>query len=390
MPTTTERILQRALDEPGLVPAVQALAPEQLDALVRAVGLEDAGQLLAMATPEQFEHLIDTSLWRPDGDDEAFDHARFPIWLEVMLEGGEALACARLRALPEETVALAFAGQLLVLDRDTLGIDMAGASAREAELVEKALDACHYLELENYTLVARRSLGWDAVTETLLALDQVDHELTERVLADCCRASTELVEEDGLHNALSAMDALADDALGEREDRRAARGYVSRADAIAFTRLVERESPGELLSGPPPPRDAITRAYLQRLPATETSRAAPSRTRALPRALAEVIETAVTPPADVGRSLRGALARLPDARRAAREAELLLLANVLLASDRGYTHVRAIEEVLRLCARGLEHLRARAPDASLEDVGCDQLYRVGHALTRAAKQLRGG
>ncbi len=398
MASTTESILMRVLNEPALVAAVQALAPAQLDALVANVGLEDAGELLAMATEEQLIYLVDDSLWRPDGDRERFDHARFPCWLEVMLEGGDALVAARLRALPEDTVTLAFSGQLLVLDRNTLGVDMAGASWREAEETERALDACQYLELGNYALISRRARGWDAVIAALLALDQLDHALLERVLDGCCRAASGILDEHGgLYSALSHAESLAEDADASREDRRAARGFVARADALAFVRLLD-ESPADTRPGAaPPPRDAITRAYLHRLTPTadrvERGPAPRSPARALLRELVPETAPAATPALTTAaaRRLRDAMARLPAALRSAREAELLYLANLLVAAGRA-APVDAAQRVIELCARGREHVRehaAREHAAPLRTWSCVQLFRLGHALARDARDDRG-
>src|SRR6476659_6368681 len=101
-------LLTRLLDEPGLVRAVQALPPRALLQLIDQVGLEDAGELVALATTDQLERIFDEDLWRSSapGADERFDPARFALWLEVMLEAGEAFAADTLAGLDEELVAL--------------------------------------------------------------------------------------------------------------------------------------------------------------------------------------------------------------------------------------------------------------------------------------------
>ena len=412
--STTSRLLMRLLSEPDFVPAVRALTPDTLGALVSAVGVEDSAELLAVATAEQFVHLVDTSLWKRAGAEgrlesfEHFDHRRFVTWLEVMFEGGEDLVIERLAALPEETVVLAFSGQLIVLDVETLGIGMAGASRHEAELVEKALDACLYLTLADYTLVARNSLGWDAVIAALTAIDQADHEWASRILADCCRASTELVDDcGGLYEVLSADQMLAEDALGERDDRRARRGYVSVADATAFLRLARagreggdreggnrergnreggnREGGTERLcdGGELPPRDAITRAYFRNLevsplaaaaepstlmPLLEEYGIAPSAVRALPAASSTL--------------LSGALASLDEERRATRRAELAYLANVLVTAGEGLGPVEAAQQALEICTAGLRSMTQGGVSAAavVRETGCDQLFRLGSSL----------
>src|SRR5215813_12198339 len=57
-------------------------------------GLEDCGELVALATPEQLTRVFDLDLWRAEkpGRDEQFDADRFGVWLEVLMESGASLA----------------------------------------------------------------------------------------------------------------------------------------------------------------------------------------------------------------------------------------------------------------------------------------------------------
>jgi hypothetical protein len=79
--------VSRILDEPALVGAVQALPPAALMRLIDHVGLEDASELVALATVDQLCRIFDEDLWRGarPGEDERFDPERFTLWLEVML-----------------------------------------------------------------------------------------------------------------------------------------------------------------------------------------------------------------------------------------------------------------------------------------------------------------
>lgn len=369
MPGTTTRVLVRLLDEPQLVEAVQGLAPVELSALVDAVGLEDAGELLALATDRQIVDLLDASLWDGPGVEEGFAHDRFVTWLEVLAEGGDATVASRLAALPEESLALAFFGQLFVLDVETLGIGMAGASSHEAELAEKALDACQYLELLDYTLVARRSTGWDTVIAALLALDQRDHARVERILEACCRATTQAVDDGGgLYEVLTAEEMLLEDARADRNDRRAAQGFVSRADAEAFVR---GEGDGER-------RDPVMAAYLRTLETPETP-SGPSAWGQRLRTMGVLPPSAPALGAAGHSALRQALASLPPPLAATRQAELAFIANALVASGRGYDPLAAAAEALHRCSVGLHRMLGADgdPQRLLRDVGCDRLFRAG-------------
>src|SRR5262245_2804754 len=104
---------------------------------------------------------------------------------------------------------------------------------------------------------------------------------------------------------------MLEDARAEREERRAARGFVSPADARAFLGLARRV-PIE------PERDPITRAYFRELrPVAETvgvagsaaPRSAPVR-RLLAEAGVETEREDATPPADS--LFRRAVAELAD------------------------------------------------------------------------------
>ncbi len=371
-----DRLVARVLTEPALVEAVQSLAPPQLRALVRRVGIADAGELLAIATPRQFVDLVDDELWRQHGAHEVFDHRQFPIWLEVMGEHGDALVVQRLRDLPEETLILALFGQLFVLDADVLGMSAAAQSAEEAADAERILDEVLYLELDRYTLVSRRGVGWDAVIAAVLALDAADHALVERVLEACCAASMAYIEDNGgLYDVLVGEDALTEDAHGERHQRRSAAGYVDPADAIAFLRLIERHDPVAL----PKERDPVSHAYFREL-VPEPALPTPIDPTPLAELLAElgIGPTAALPPADSS-GLRAAIGRLSPEVAAQRHRELAYLANVLVASGRNYTPSSAVAAVVEACGGALAKLTEDGTDpvTVLTETSCDRLFRYG-------------
>ena len=83
-------LLARILDTPHLERVVPRLQPELLHRVIQRCGLEDCGELVALATPEQITRIFDLDLWRPAhaGMDEQFDAARFGVWLEVLVEFG--------------------------------------------------------------------------------------------------------------------------------------------------------------------------------------------------------------------------------------------------------------------------------------------------------------
>ena len=61
------KLLMRILERPGLVAAVRELPGAVLGKLIDRIGLEDAGELVALASTAQLERIFDDDLWRADG-----------------------------------------------------------------------------------------------------------------------------------------------------------------------------------------------------------------------------------------------------------------------------------------------------------------------------------
>jgi len=361
-------LLGQLLDDPELAPALRALPAPALRQVLLRVGLEDAGELVALSTLEQLRDVFDEDLWRSagPGEDEAFDAARFAIWLEVLLEGGEAFVADRLAELAEDFLVFAVSRLVRVLD---LAILTSWATVPgEATLLDEIVDMQPCQELDEYLMVARSESGWDAVLTTLLALDERHPELLRAVLSRCAAATHDELRSAGeLHAALRGEELLLEDARAEREERRAERGYVSPADARAFLALARtaQESPED---------DPITRAHFRELkpvasPSATTSQA-PARpeTPRLRELLAEAgapTDSAEIAPA-AGSLFRQTLAELheydPGAHQRLLE-ELAYLANVLMAGDtsaaRGWRPLEAAERVIELCDEGLRTLSDR-------------------------------
>ena len=71
----TNNLLARILEEPNLIDTVQSLDCRTLGKVIRHIGLEDCGELVALATTNQLKKIFDEDLWllkRP-GEDESFD-----------------------------------------------------------------------------------------------------------------------------------------------------------------------------------------------------------------------------------------------------------------------------------------------------------------------------
>src|SRR5437870_8882288 len=139
-PTSTNLLL-RILERPGLVAAVRELPGAVLGQLIDRIGLEDAGELVALASTQQLERVFDDDLWRAErvGGDETFRPERFALWLRVMLEAGDEAVVRRLCELPEDLVALAVHRLVLVLDEDVIEEQLRPGD-EESEQLERALE----------------------------------------------------------------------------------------------------------------------------------------------------------------------------------------------------------------------------------------------------------
>jgi hypothetical protein len=364
LPTST-RLLMRILERPGLVAAVRELPGAVLGKLIDRIGLEDAGDLVALATTAQLERLFDDDLWRADraGGDETFRPERFALWLRVMLDGGEETLVQRLCELPQDLLALAVHRLVLVLDMDVVAEQLGWAGA-EAEPIERALETSSFEEWEEFRLIARDRDAWDDVWSALLSLDRDHHERLRAILEQCCAMSTEFISgQGGLYQVLTADEMLDGDVMAARDDRRVAEGFVSPADARAFLELARRgEDDGE--------RDPITRAYFRELRTHEIDE--PHRPGE--RAPAPERDTALAAAAD-----------LRDLAALLREAEViapaLTSARPLAALALGLTETEPAQEdstpaqahlVAPLFEQAMSDLRQRDPErfaARLREVG---------------------
>jgi hypothetical protein len=271
LPSTN--LLLRILERPGLVAALRELPGAVLGKLIDRIGLEDAGELVALATTAQLERIFDDDLWRAEraGGDETFRPERFALWLRVMREASEELLARRLVELPMELLALAVHRLVLVLDMDVLGEQLVDGG-EEAEAIERALETSAFEEWEEFRIIGREPDAWDDVWGALVSLDRDHHDRLQAILEACCEMSTEYISgQGGLYQVLTAEEMLDSDVAAARDDRRVAEGFISPADARAFLELARRGGGGEA-------RDPITRAYFRGLEPTKAAKQQPTDT----------------------------------------------------------------------------------------------------------------
>lgn len=335
------------------------------------------------------------------------------LWLEVLLEAGDAFVAGRLSELPEDMLTLALHEQMLVLEVDALGERMLrDDDPDEVALLDKALTNCLYEELDEYQLIARHPDGWDAVLTAVLALDRDHGALLRRVLDRCVAMSAEYIDDNGgLYEVLTSEEMLGEDVAADRESRRAEAGYVAPSDATSFLKLAAAGSEGESNG-----RDPVTRAWFRELARKPGKPVAPSRASGGLRRILEAAGMAgqAMPRLTAGddnRSSAGRVrgrtgARLPEdvvvqamrllagqspAAFDKRQEELAYLANVLVAGatidGRRVRPVEAIRAAMSVIAAGLESESAQQSKglspadaaAVLMTDRLDGLFRVGWA-----------
>ncbi|HYD40045.1 MAG TPA: DUF6178 family protein [Anaeromyxobacter sp.] len=290
--TRTSSLLNSLVELPDLARTIQALPATTFAALVRKVGVEDAGALVALATTEQLVQAFDGELFVSDraGERESLDVGRFVVWLEALLEAGDEVAAARVAELDEDLVAHALGGVLLVLDEDTLRDRLEESDEDAARQVDKALESALTEDIDGYVLVAKQHDGWDAALTLVLALDRNHRALLVRLLDRLARVGNACLDDlEELSTALSQGESLAEDAEAAREERRSKQGYVEARAARAFLSLARKPPADEER---PTDRDPLTRAYFREL---ERARPAPdpaahAAVQALPPAVLRELE----------------------------------------------------------------------------------------------------
>jgi hypothetical protein len=253
-------LLDRILDTPRLEQVVPRLQPSLLHRVIQTCGLEDCGDLVALATPEQLAHIFDLDLWRAAraSQDEQFDADRFGVWIEVLLESGAEMAAQKLAGMDVGLVVAGLAQHLLVYDR--AAVTPYETLDGEQVDVSRAVDEGLTFEVSGYVLVARRADSWEAIVEVLISLAEGHPNYFHRVVEGCRTLSNSGYEIDGLDDLLAEGDQVMFDLAVDREGRREKQGYVTPAQARAFLQMSRQL---RLESGAMPPANPLARAYFR-------------------------------------------------------------------------------------------------------------------------------
>jgi hypothetical protein len=379
-------LLDRILDTPHLAHVVPHLPPEVLHRVIQNCGLEDCGELVALATPGQLAAVFDLDLWRParPGLDEQFNADRFGVWLEVMMESGATVAAQKLADVDVDLAIAGFAQHVRVFDPAAVS---APALMDEDTPAAGGLNDGLSGDVGGYLVVARRSDAWDAIVAVLTSLDAEDHDYFHRVMRGCRSLSNSQPEIDGLDDLLPADEQAMFDLALNRERRREPQGYVTPAEARAFLQMSRQVRRGHDTS---PPGNPLARAYFRaiewtteagaddgsrRLPATSRAPFAPEDSADAVNAIVEVLlEAGILPPQPRAllagpQSHSPRLARIQaqmqfagdhdHAAYSMRSQELAYLANTIMAGcsiqARPFTAQEASDAAVAVCNLGLEN-----------------------------------
>ncbi|HEX5085710.1 MAG TPA: DUF6178 family protein [Blastocatellia bacterium] len=270
--TDGRALLDRILNTPGLEQVVPRLRPELLHRVIQTCGLEDCGEIVAMATPEQLARIFDLDLWRAAqaGLDEQFDAGRFGVWLEALLESGGAAAAQKIAGVGVDLVVAGLAQHARVYDRAAV----TPYETTDGELITFYADAISVFDngltfdLGGYLLIARRADSWEAIVEILMSLGAERPDYFHQVMRGCVELSNSGHEVDGLDDLLPEADQAMFDLTADREQRREKQGYTTPAQARAFLQM-SREL--RLGSAAAPPANPLARAYFRAIDETRAA-----------------------------------------------------------------------------------------------------------------------
>ena len=331
------RRMEALLESAEPAAAVAALSVPDFYFLVREVGLTDAGELLAFATPEQVRGCLDLEIWERD---QVQIEATAP-WIAALLAVGYEKTTEVWSGLDPELRALVLARHTLILDH-ALG-----------EAPDDDDDRPMFTTPDSFFTIVITAEREDEIRLVYGLIDYLyrgDMELARHTIM---AARSELTSE------------LEEMSYRWRSGRMADLGYVEFHEALEVFRPLDPDSVriGEDTADP-------------RAAAGDEARAA-----GLPAPVAEPM---------AGSFLGRALELVSDAAEAERlEASLVHLINRVLSASRIKP---SEEEAVRLASQhaaatvslGLEHLCAGRLDragAALSSVSLTRLHRLGHSLT---------
>jgi hypothetical protein len=269
-------LLDRILSSPNAALVIPRLQPAVLHRVIQTCGLEDCGDLVALATPHQLRLVFDLDLWRASqpGRDAQLDADRFGIWLDVLMESGATIAAQKVAAMDVDLIVAALAQHLRVFD----GAAVSSFESADGEMTESRHGHESDCEIGGYLIEATRTGAWDSIVSLLLALDADHPDCFRLVMRGCLKLSNAGFELDGLDDLLENREQDLFDLAIDREQRLEQQGYVTPAQARAFLHSARQLQLGATA---PPSANPIARASFRAIEPTPPAEAAVNDTAGL-------------------------------------------------------------------------------------------------------------
>ena len=271
-PPHSRGIASRILDLPDPVAFVQKLEPAMLHRIILSCGLEDSGEIVALATKDQLQRVFDDDLWKSDraGGDDQFDAERFGVWIEVLAGMGAKPAAQKLAELDFEFVTAAISRHILVVDRTSFYCGRAAVimhddapQATYESFLYKIVEESFYHDFGGVLAVSRRGEYWDALLSVLIGLEDNHPDFFRRLIARCVQISMEQLDgEDEPSEVVTESEQVMSEVALDREQRRGEQGYIAPFSAAAFLASARQMRVEEM--GSPPGLDSATADYLRK------------------------------------------------------------------------------------------------------------------------------
>ncbi|MDA1075485.1 MAG: DUF6178 family protein [Proteobacteria bacterium] len=221
-----QRLLPALLEDPALPAYIEALPPPILKRLIDTIGINDAGDIIALASASQLASVLDESIWQnaAPGEPELLNPLEVLRWLDVLNDQGASVVADRLYELGEEFVLAAFAKLVNV------GFAV-GDPPRDG----------YSMVLEPFLVSSFYEDEWASLEYTLVALYNDYPRFLLRVF-------DRLVDEESMLSTGDARRTVNVDAQAEREIRRTAAGYVTSESAAQFLETAANTALEELVA----------------------------------------------------------------------------------------------------------------------------------------------
>jgi hypothetical protein len=193
------------LADPQAATIVPSIPIEELYYLVRGIGLEDATDIVQLASPEQVQGCLDLDLWERD----RLSMPQVLAWFDVLAELSPSRLARVIRALDEELIALVVGRQARVYDRGV------GESPDDESpfVVYRTPDSSFTVEFRTTTSTAART-----IERFLARLYDAEPDLARAILIDAKWGTTAELEDESFRWRTARLADLGfpsyDEALG--------------------------------------------------------------------------------------------------------------------------------------------------------------------------------